>query len=101
MTHPFHPLYGREFELIESTVTLGVEHAHYTSDDGTLRTILKGWTSAGAEDPFVRVAAGRSAFRVLDLLVLAALLDALGGNDCAGRAADGAASGVKEILSHV
>ena len=36
------------------------------------------WTSVAAEDSFVRVAAGRSAFRVSDLLALAALVDGLG-----------------------
>ena len=61
------------------------------ADDGTLRTIRQAWTSAAAVDPFVKVAAGRSAFRVSDLLALAALLDgwagmiALGGKPSAGR----------------
>jgi len=32
------------------------------------------WTSVDAEDPFVVVAAGRSRFRVVDLIDLAALL---------------------------
>ena len=101
MTHPFHPLHGREFEVIERTASLGVEWVHYTDDDGTLRSIRQAWTSAAAEDPFVRVAAGRSAFRVSDLLALAALLDGLGGDDCAGKEADGGSRTVKEILSYL
>ena len=76
----------------------GVERVHYMADDGTLRTIRQAWTSAAAVDPFVKVAAGRSAFRVSDLLALAALLDGLGGDDCAGRGPDGGAGTVKEIL---
>ena len=53
---------------------MGLGLVHYTADDGTLRTIRQAFTSAAAVDPFARVAAGRSAFRVLDLLAVAALL---------------------------
>ena len=73
---------------------MGVEWIQYTGDDGTLRTIRQAWTSAAAVDLFVRVAAGRSPFRVSDLLALAALLDGLDGDDCA----EGKAGGVKRIL---
>ena len=69
----------------------GVGLVHYTANDGVLRTIRRGFTSAAAVDPFARVAAGRSAFRVVDLLALARLLDSLDGDD-------GSADGVKEIL---
>ena len=101
MTHLFHPLLGREFEVVETITVLGVERIHYTGDDGTLRTIRQAWTSAAAVDPFVRVAAGRSAFRVSDLLSLSALLDRLDGAGRAGREADGGAETVKKILPHV
>ena len=56
MTHPFHPLHGHEFELVETMAVMGVEWVHYTGDDETLRTIRQAWTSVAAEDPFVRVA---------------------------------------------
>ncbi len=49
----------------------------------------------------MRVAAGRSAFRVSDLLALAALLDSLDGDDRSMRERDGGAETVKEILPHV
>ena len=101
MTHPFHPLHGREFELIESWTILGVGWVRYPGDDGTLRSIRQAWTSVADDDPFVRVAAGRSAFRVSDLLALAALLDGLGEDGCAGKEADGGAGTVKEILPNV
>ncbi len=80
---------------------MGVELVHYTADDGTLRTIRQAFTSAAAVDPFARVAAGRSAFRVSDLLALAALLDSLDGDGGAGREGDGGAGIVKEILPRV
>ena len=101
MTHPFHPLHGREFELIETTSVLGVGLVHYTADDGTLRTIRQAFTSAAAADPFVRVAAGRSAFRVSDLLALAALLDSLDGDTRTMRESDGGAETAKEILPNI
>ena len=80
---------------------MGVEWVHYTGDDETLRTIRQAWTSVAAEDPFVRVAAGRSAFRVSDLLALAALLGGLDGDGRGGRGAVGGANTVKEILPHL
>jgi len=101
VTHPFHPLHGREFELVEIASVMGVGQVHYTADDGTLRTIREAFTSAAAVDPFARVAAGRSAFRVSDLLVLAALLDSLDGDGRAGGEADGGEETVKEILPRV
>ena len=80
---------------------LGVGLVHYTADDATLRTIRQAFTSAAAVDPFVRVAAGRSAFRVSDLLALAALLDSLDGDARTMRENDGGAETVKEILPHM
>ena len=80
---------------------MGVGLVHYMADDGTLRTIRQAFTSAAAVDPFARVAAGRSAFRVSDLLALAALLDSLDGDGGAGMEADGGAGTVKEILPRV
>ena len=101
MTHPFHPLSGRQFRLVEVTTMLGVGLIHYRADDGALRTIRQAWTSVAVEDPFIKVAAGRSAFRVSDLLALAALLDSLDGDGCAARKASGETRTVKEILPHV
>ncbi len=80
---------------------VGVRLVHYTADDGALRTIREAFTSAAAVDPFARVAAGRSAFRVTDLLALAALLDCLDGDDRTVPETGGGAETVKEILPNV
>jgi len=77
---------------------MGVERVHYMADDGVVRSIRRAWTSVACEEPFVRVGAGRSAFRVTDLLVLAALLDSLDGDDGPERKTGGAARTVKKIL---
>ena len=101
MTHPFHPFHGREFDVIEILPVMGVGLIHYTADDGELGRIPQGFTSAAAVDPFVKVSAGRSAFRVSELLELAALLDVLDGDDGAPEAGAGGARAVKEIMPHV
>ncbi|MFN2505338.1 MAG: DUF5372 family protein [Acidimicrobiales bacterium] len=76
MTHPFHPLAGQQFEL--------VVRKHNWAEDrvfifvaGELRSVPAGWTDIDPADPFVVIAAGRSPFRVDDLLSLASLLDGL------------------------
>ena len=101
MTHPFHPLHGREFPLVEIKPTMGVERVHYTGDDGVVRSIRRAWTSVACEDSFVRVGSGRSAFRVSDLLALASLLAGLDGDDGAGKEAEGGAGTVKGIFPNV
>lgn len=45
--------------------------------DGTLTSVPTAWTDAAEPDPFVAIAAGRSAFRVEDLLVVADLVETL------------------------
>ena len=42
---------------------------------GRLHSLPTSWTDAGAVDPFVALAAGRSLFRVVDLIELARQID--------------------------
>jgi hypothetical protein len=46
-------------------------------EDGTLTSVPTAWTDIAEPDVFVVVAAGRSPFRVDDLLVLAELVEAV------------------------
>ena len=55
----------------------GEDRAYFYDDQGQLRSLSAAWTSLGSDDPFVVVSASRAAFRTVDLLELAALLDAL------------------------
>jgi hypothetical protein len=48
---------------------------------GRLRSMLTSWTSLAGEDAFTQVSAGRSWFRIDDLLRLVALLDGCGKPD--------------------
>ena len=77
MTHPFHPLCGREFDLVTYRHNWGEDRVYFHDDQGQLRSLSAGWTSVGADDPFLAISAGRSAFRTPDLLELVDLLDEL------------------------
>jgi len=74
VTHPFHPLFGREFDLININHCWGDERAFYVDEAEQVRSLPARWTSAVEEDPFVVVAAGRSDFRVADLVALLAFV---------------------------
>jgi hypothetical protein len=76
VTHPFHPLSGREFGLVVRKNNWAEDRVFFFGDDGQLRSVPAGWTDADPPDPFVAVAAGRSALRVDDLLALAGLIAA-------------------------
>ena len=71
VTHPFHPLSGKIFELVTFRRNWGDERVYYQDETGSLHSLPLAWTSLAAEDPFVSLSAGRSAFRVVDLLELA------------------------------
>jgi len=77
VTHPYHPLFGREYKLVTYCHGWGSHRVYFHDDAGRLRKISACWTNVVAEDPFVVVAAGRSAFRVADLLMLADVIEVL------------------------
>ena len=79
MTHPFHPLRGREVELVTYKKAWGEDRVFYRDAAGQLRHLPVEWTSAAPVDPFKEVAAGRCRFRTEDLLQLADLLDKVKG----------------------
>jgi hypothetical protein len=66
--------FGREFVLIERRNAWGEERVYFHDDSGRVRRLTAAWTSAVAPDPFASVSAGRSHFRVDDLLHLVALI---------------------------
>ena len=77
VTHPFHPLCGREFDLVTYRQNWGEDRVYFHDDQGRLKALSAGWTNLGPEDPFKVVSAGRSAFRISDLVALVDLLDEL------------------------
>jgi hypothetical protein len=78
VTHPFHPLVGKSFELLTHRKTWGEDRVFF-HDKGRLRALPASWTDAAAPTPFVAMAAGRAHFRPDDLLRLVELVGALRG----------------------
>ena len=75
VTHPFHPRFGKTYPLITYRPIWGEDRVYYHDETGKLRSIPAKWTDVHGEDPFVMVAAGRSPFRVADLLELCRLVE--------------------------
>ena len=74
VTHPFHPLQGRTFRLIDCRQTWGEARVYFYDDAGQLARLPVQWTDVAPEDPTVVAAAGRAHFRYDDLCRLADLL---------------------------
>ncbi len=64
---------------VEIRVCWGEERVYFIGADGQLQRLQVSWTSLQASDPFVEVSAGRSPFRVRDLLALSDLVASLSG----------------------
>ncbi len=77
MIHPFHPWFGQVFEFVSVRQTWHQDRVFFLLEDGTLTSVPTAWTDLGEPDAFVTVSAGRSPFRVEDLLGLAELIEAL------------------------
>ncbi len=74
MTHPFHPLYGQQFEILNYRHNWGEYRVTFYETPDQVRTLPAAWTSIVPPDPAVVIACGRAAFRVTDLLRLSHLL---------------------------
>jgi hypothetical protein len=71
VTHPYHPLFQQTFALIIYRQNWGEDRVWFEDGEGRLYSLPANWTDAAGPDPFVTMAAGRSLFRVADLLELA------------------------------
>jgi hypothetical protein len=74
VTHVFHPLCGRELALVDQYLAWGEDRVCFHDDKGELRYLPTAWTSLASPDPFAQASAGRSHFRIEDLLQLTALI---------------------------
>src|SRR5258707_15867649 len=77
ITLPFHPLHGRKVELISRRRHWGEDRIVYLDEAGRLRWIASAWTDIEPADEFRLIAAGRAAFRTVDLLELCRTLGRL------------------------
>jgi hypothetical protein len=78
VTHPFHPLKGREFALVTYRHNWGEDRVYFHDDQGNLTALPASWTSVAPKDPFREVAAGRCLLRFVDLIELLALTRQIG-----------------------
>jgi hypothetical protein len=73
VTHPFHPLKGREFALVTYRHNWGEDRVYFHDDLEKLSALPASWTSLAPKDPFREVAAERCLLRFVDLVELLAL----------------------------
>ena len=91
VTHPFHPLAGREFEFVKRRRNWRADRVYVRDGAGELVSLPAEWTDAVPDDPFVVVACGRAPFHLEGLVALSHLVASLApaggsGEDRAGRA---------------
>jgi hypothetical protein len=58
VTHPYHPLFQHEFELITYRQNWRDDRVWLCDGEGRLHSLPTGWTSIAAIDPFVVIAMG-------------------------------------------
>ena len=93
VTHPFHPLAGREFEFVKRRRNWQLDRVYFVDGAGELVSLPAEWTDAVPADPFVVVSSGRAPFHVDGLLELSELVAGL----MAGRSPE-SSSGVKRTM---
>lgn len=88
MTHRFHPLYGGTFDVVDRR-RCHQEYLYLDVGGERVERVLAAWTSLGEVDPFVKMSAGRSLFRVDDLVRLSEFVaeitdraEEVGENEC-------------------
>jgi hypothetical protein len=74
ITHPFHPLAGREFGVVTWRHNWSEDRVYFLDDEEKLRSVPSQWTSLAPEDPAVAMGVESAHFRLAELLELAALL---------------------------
>src|SRR5262249_57886889 len=77
ITHPFHPWFGGEFELVNYIQNWGEHRVQFYREGQHLVSVPASWTDLVAEDPVVQLAARRSLFRAVDLIEVARLVKTL------------------------
>ena len=84
MTHPFHPLSGRQLPCVGERYNRYGTMLLLETDDGAVCTVRPQWTDVVALHPETVLGGQRALFRVADLLELAHLVDRLSGRDRRG-----------------
>lgn len=77
MTHPFHPLRGREFEVVDVRNAWGEWRVYVGDGTGPLIRLPTAWTDWAEADLFQTVSAGRSPLHIEALRRLVELVASL------------------------
>jgi len=77
--HPFHPDRNIEFEIDHVKRIAYESRVFFFNTKGRKSSVPLNWTDIGPKDPFVVVSAGRSLYRVEDLLGLVRLIEEISG----------------------
>src|SRR5580692_7100663 len=77
ITHPFHSLSGKQFDLVEHRCIFAESYLYFHDECGYLRVIPAVWTDFVKADVLVEVAGGRSPLHAGCLLELAELVQHL------------------------
>jgi hypothetical protein len=81
VTHPFHPLSGRELACVGERYNRYGRRLLLRVDDAAVYSVPPQWTDLVAPDPEIVIGGYRALFGVADLLELARLVDQLGRRD--------------------
>jgi len=102
ITHPFHPLRGQEFSLVQYRRSWRNERVEGVDERGRHVAVPVSWTDAAAQhDPFLAVSAGRALFRVQDLLDLTQLVQTVIADNARPAPSPPGSAGDNEIMPHV
>lgn len=74
ITHPFHPLSGREYILITHKLNWGEDRVSFKDENGDYHCIPANWTDINPPDPYERSENNKSFFRINDLIEIEKLV---------------------------
>jgi Family of unknown function (DUF5372) len=75
VVHPFHPLFGQEFEVLSGREGRPEDRLYFEHADGRPASIPKHFTDLGPIEPVVVMGRGACLFRVADLLELCSMIE--------------------------
>jgi len=74
VTHPFHPLAGRDLEFVKRRKSWRQDRVYVLDSAGELVNLPAEWTDVVAADPFIVASAGRAPFHLAGLVELAEMV---------------------------
>jgi hypothetical protein len=85
VTHPFHPLSGRQFACVGERYNRYGMTLLLEIGEGLVCSVRPQWTDVVAPDPEIVMGRHQALLRLVDFMELARLVDRLNGCDGSGR----------------